>query len=416
VTVAEGTLARVVRDEGPRVLASLVRATGSLQLAEDAVQDAVVRALEVWPARGIPEEPRAWLTLTARRRAVDLLRREAQRSGKEADAGVLADLARPVAPAASVIADDLLRLIFTVCHPSLATDVQVALALRTLCGLSTAEVARALLMSEAAMAKRLTRGRRKIADAGIPYRTPAAADLPSRLSGVASTIYVVFTQGYDAVVGDTPERIRLCDQAIRLGRLTVELLPGNPSITGLLTLMLLQDSRRGARLGPDGDIVLLRDQNRSRWDQARIAEGMALLGQALRSTPTQPDAYVVQAAIAACHAVAPTWKSTNWAAIVSWYDVLVTVHDTPVVRLNRAVAVSERDGPAAGLAALDSLAGPGGAGLDGFPPYHGARGQLLLELGRYRDAEADLRRALTGPVPAAVRRHLCRQLERCAGA
>jgi RNA polymerase sigma-70 factor (ECF subfamily) len=411
VVVPDGVLARLVRDEGPRVLASLVRATGSLQVAEDAVQDAVVRALEVWPVRGIPEEPRAWLTLTARRRAIDLLRREAQRSGKEADGRALADLARPELPEASMIADDLLRLIFTVCHPALATDVQVALALRTLCGLTTAEVARALLVSEAAMAKRLTRGRRKIADAGIPFRAPGADDLASRLAAVASTIYVVFTEGHDAVVSDAPERVALCDQAIRLARLTLGLLPDDPSMTGLLALMLLQDSRRRARLGPDSDVVLLRDQDRSQWDRGRMAEGMALLGRALRSTPTAPDTYVAQAAIAACHAVAPTWESTNWAAIVSWYDVLVTVHDTPVVRLNRAVALSERDGPAEGLAALDAI-GTGGGELDGFPPYHGARGQLLLELGRHRDAEAELRRALAGPLPAAVKRHLRRQLER----
>lgn len=395
------------------MLASLVRATGSLQVAEDAVQDAVVRALEVWPVRGIPAEPRAWLTLAARRRAIDLLRREAQRGGKEADAGVLADLGRPELPGPSVISDDLLRLIFTVCHPALSADVQVALALRTLCGLSTAEVARALLVSEGAMAKRLTRGRRKIADAGIPYRTPAAADLRARLAGVASTIYVVFTEGHDAVVGDALERVALCDQAIRLARLTLGLLPDDPSTTGLLALMLLQDSRRQARTGPDGDVVLLRDQDRSQWDRDRVAEGMALLGAALRATPTFPDPYVVQAAIAACHAVASDWEATNWSAIASWYDVLLTVHDTPVVRLNRAVALSERDGPTAGLAALNVLAGCGERGLDGFPPFHAARGLLLLELGRPRDAETELRRALAGPVPAAVKRHLRQQLERC---
>lgn len=416
MATVEGALARLVRDEGTRVLAPLVRATGSLQVAEDAVQDAAVRALETWPVRGVPEEPRAWLMLTARRRAIDLLRREAQRSGKEADAGVLADLARPELPGAAAIADDLLRLIFTVCHPALATDVQVALALRTLCGLNTAEVARALLVSEAAMAKRLTRGRRKIADAGIPYRTPGAAELPSRVAGVASTIYVVFTEGHDAVVGDAPERVALCDQAIRLARLSLELLPGEPSMTGLLALMLLQDSRREARLGPDGNVVLLRDQDRSRWDRNRIAEGMTFLGQALRSTPNAPDPYVVQAAIAACHAVALTWEATNWDAIVSWYDVLISIHDTPVVRLNRAVALSERDGPAAGLAVLDALAESAGGSLDGFPPYHGVRGQLLLGLGRHRDAEAELRRALAGPAPAAVKRHLRDQIERCSTA
>lgn len=413
MTVAERALVRLVRDEGPRVLASLVRATGSLQIAEDAVQDAVVRALEAWPIQGVPEEPRAWLTLTARRRAIDLLRREAKRSGKEADARTLGELARGQLPKTSVIADDLLRLIFTVCHPELPTDAQVALALRTLCGLSTAEVARALLVSEAAMGKRLTRARRRIALAGIPYRVPTADELPSRLGGVASTIYVVFTEGHDAVVGDAPERVALCEQAIRLARLTLQVLGEHPSITGLLSLMLLQDSRRRARVGPNGDVVLLRDQDRSQWDQGRVAEGMGLLGRALRSTPTTPDTYVVQAAIAACHAVAPTWESTNWAAIVSWYDVLLAVNDTPVVRLNRAVAVSERDGPTAGLAELDAVAGSGDGGLDGFAPYHGARGQLLLEAGRHLEAESELRRAIAGAAPAAVKRHLRSQLERC---
>ena len=409
----EGTLVRLVRDEGPWVLASLVRSTGSLQVAEDAVQDAVVRALEVWPVRGLPAQPRAWLTLTARRRAIDLLRREVRRSGKEADSRVLADLERPDLPDASVIADDLLRLIFTVCHPSIAVDVQVALALRTLCGLDTAEIARAMLVSEAAMAKRLTRGRRKIADAGIPYRTPSEADLPARVAGVASTIYVVFTQGHDAVVDDAPERVALCDQAIRLARLTMDLLPDDPSITGLLALLLLQDSRRRTRLDPRCGVVLLCDQDRSQWDRARIADGMSLLGQALRATPTTPDPYVVQAAIAACHAVAPTWAETNWDAIVSWYDVLVAVHDTSVAWLNRAVALSERDGPAAGLSALDTLARRDSRELDGFAPYHGARGQLLLELGRHGEAAAELRRALDQPLPAAVERHLLCQLERC---
>lgn len=271
----------------------------------------------------------------------------------------MAALTRPDMPEASMISDDLLRLIFTVCHPARDREVQVALALRPLCDLSTAEVARALLVSEPAMAKRLTRGRRKIADAAIPYQTPSAPDLPFRLAGVVSTIYIVFTEGHDAVVGGASERTALCDQAIRLARLTLGLLPEHPSVTGLLALMLLQDSRRRARLGPESDVILLRDQDRSLWDRARIDEGMALLGRALRSTPTAPDPYVVQAAIAACHAVAPTWEPTNWAAIVSRHDVLLSVHDTPVVRLNRAVALSERDGPAAGLAELDALAGTG---------------------------------------------------------
>lgn len=410
----EGALACLVRDEGPRVLASITRATGDLQVAEDAVADAVVRALETWPVVGVPPEPRAWLTLTARRRAIDLLRREARRAGKEADAAALAELGRPDPPDAPTIADDLLRLILTVCHPALSTDVQVALALRTCCGLETAEVARALLVSEAAMAKRLTRGRRKIADARIGFRTPPPAELPARLAGLAATIYVIFSEGHDAVVGDAPERIVLCHSAIRLARLALELLPGEPTLTGVLALMLLTDARRAARVDAAGHLVLLQDQDRSRWDRGRIAEGMALLGQALHATPTTPNPYVVQAAIAACHAVAPTWEATNWAAIVSWYDVLLAVAGTPVVACNRAVAIGGRDGPAAGLAALDEAAGHHGA-LRGYGPFHGARGQLLAELGRPEEASTELRLALGGPLPAGVRAHLERQLARCGG-
>lgn len=325
------TLDRLVRVEGPRVLATLVRTTGSLQLAEDAVQDAVVRALQVWPRDGVPPEPRAWLTVTARRRAIDLLRREAMRSGKEAAAVALLEPADAPLPDDGVLRDDLLRLLFTCCHPALPTEAQTALALHTLCGLSTAEVARALLVTEATMAKRLTRARRKIAVAGIPYRPPATHELPQRLGGVLTSVYLLFNEGYHATGGDDPLRRRLTEQSLRLADLVYELLPDQVGVIGLAALLHLQDGRSPARLSTAGELVRLPDQDRGRWDRDKIDQGLSLLG------------------------VAPTWSGTNWAAIISWYDVLLRVSDTPVVRLNRAVAIGELHAPQAGLAELDKV-------------------------------------------------------------
>ncbi|MBV9922618.1 MAG: sigma-70 family RNA polymerase sigma factor, partial [Pseudonocardia sp.] len=308
---AHAALVRLVRDEGRRVLATLARVTGDLPLAEDAVQDAAVRALEVWPRDGVPAEPRAWLTLTARRRAIDILRREAARAGKEAEAVVEPDSPPP----AETVRDDLLRLVFTCCHPALALETQVALALRTLCGLSPAEVGAALVVPEATMAKRLTRARQKITKAAIPYVVPADHELPDRLRGVLTVVYLLFTTGY-APVG--APRAALIDEAVRLTRLLRELMPGEPSVLGLLALELLQDSRRDARHDADGAPVLLADQDRGRWRRDLVEEGVLLVGEGLRRTPQQPDPYVVQAAIAACHALAPTWADTDWAAVVSW--------------------------------------------------------------------------------------------------
>ena len=322
------------------MLATLVRTTGSFELAEDAVQDAIVKALDSWSRRGVPPEPRAWLTAVARNRAIDLLRRETRRADKEAAAENL--LRSDPAPSTEIVDDDLLRLVFTCCHPSLGTETQTALALRTLCGFTTAEVARALLVPETTMAKRLTRARRKIAVAKIPYRVPDPSELPERLGGVLATVYLLFNEGYNASGGDDLIRPSLTEEAIRLGRLLHDLLPDEPGTSGLLALLLLQGSRHAARLDSAGDIVLLADQDRSRWDQRAITEGMCLLGTALRRTPLRPDLYGTQAAIAACHALAPTWEDTNWEAVLSWYDVLLTVNDTPVVRLNRAVAVAGR--------------------------------------------------------------------------
>jgi RNA polymerase sigma-70 factor (ECF subfamily) len=399
----DASLQALVREEGRRVLATLTRLTGSLPLAEDAVADAMVRALETWPRDGVPANPRAWVTLTARRRAVDLIRREARRSEKEqAYLRLHAFTAgREPAIAESAVRDDLLRLVFTCCHPALSLEAQVALSLRTLCGLSTGEVARALLMPEPTMVKRLTRAKQKIAVARIPYRVPEAGDLPDRVAGVVATVYLVFNEGYAATAGEALVRQSLCAEAIRLGRLLHELLPGNAPILGLLALMLLQDSRRAARTAADGTVVLLADQDRTRWDRARIGEGIRLLGQGLALTPGRPDAYVVQAAISACHALAPTWQRTEWAAIVSWYDVLLTVQDTPVIRLNRAAAVAEADGAEAGLAEMDAI-----PGLAGYPLWQASRAELLCRLGRLDEAAAAYEAARAAGLPAVQDRHL----------
>ncbi|MEU8631128.1 DUF6596 domain-containing protein [Amycolatopsis sp. NPDC048633] len=393
MTHAGDAVARLVRDEGTRVLATLVRVTGSVDLAEDAVQDAVVRALETWPRDGVPDNPRGWLLVAARRRAVDVVRREAKRLGKEADAMPAVD---PFPDPVSV-RDDLLRLVFTCCHPALSLDASVALALRTLGGLSTAEVARALLVPEATMAKRLTRAKQKIAQAHIPYRVPSAPELPSRLAGVASTVYLIFNEGYTG-------RVALLAEAVRLARLLASLMPDEPTALGLLALVLLQDARRAARFS-SGVPVLLAEQDRSRWDDSLIKEGVELVGIGLRRTPSVPNAYVVQAAIAACHDLAPSYEETNWDAVISWYDVLLSVQDTPVVRLNRAAAVAERDGPSAGLALVDSL-----PGLEDYPWWHASRAELLHRLGSPSASKA-LDRAVETGLPAAHTAHLRSRLK-----
>jgi RNA polymerase sigma-70 factor (ECF subfamily) len=393
---------RLVREEQARVLATLIRVTGDIDLAQDAVQDAVVRALERWPRDGVPDNPRAWLTVTAKRRAIDLVRREAVRAGKEAEAVSLLD---PTPEPAEVVRDDLLRLIFTCCHPALSAEAQVALALRTLGGLSTAEVARALMVPEATMAKRLTRAKQKIAQARIPYRVPAAEELPGRLAAVAATVYLIFNEGYAAGAGADLVRVALTAEAVRLARLLAELMPDEPTVLGLLALLVLHDARRAARLDDQGRPLLLPDQDRSQWDSAGIKEGVELVGAALRRTPDRPDPYVVQAAIAACHALAASYADTDWDAVISWYDVLLTVHDTPVVRLNRAVAVAERDGPAAGLALVEEI-----GDLVGYPWWHATRAELLHRLGQTEPARAAYQQALTLGMNDPQTEHLCRRL------
>jgi RNA polymerase sigma factor (sigma-70 family) len=400
-------VARLVREERARVLATLIRVTGSVDLAEDAAQDAVVRALETWPRDGVPDNPRAWLLVTAKRRAIDLIRREARRAGKETEAMTFLD---PAPEPAEVVRDDLLRLVFTCCHPCLAVEAQVALALRTLGGLSTAEAARGLMVPEATMAKRLTRAKQKIAQAGIPYRVPAAEELPGRLAGVAATVYLIFNEGYAAGTGADLVRVTLTAEAIRLARLLAELMPDEATVLGLLALLLLHDSRRVARVDNVGRPVLLADQDRTRWDAEAIKEGVELVGAALRRSAERPDAYVVQAAVAACHALAPSYASTSWDAVISWYDVLLTIADTPVVRLNRAAAVAERDGPAAALALVDAI-----GGLSAYPWWHGTRAELLHRLGRAEESRAAYDRALALGMNEPQLEHLRRRVAELPG-
>jgi RNA polymerase sigma factor (sigma-70 family) len=407
-SAGRATLVRLIRDEGSRVLATLVRTTGSLELAEDAVQDSIVKALDSWPSNGVPPEPRAWLTVVARNRALDLVRRESLRGDKEVAASAVLAPTSPL-PTPEVMDDDLLRLIFTCCHPTLGVEAQTALALRTLCGLTTAEVARALLVPEATMAKRLTRARRKISVAKIPYRVPTVEELPTRLVSVLATVYLLFNEGYHASFGDDLIRSDLTAEAIRLSRLLYELLPQEPGTSGLLALLLMQSSRQATRLDDSGDIVLLADQDRTKWDRAAIREGMCLLGAALRRTPTRPDLYATQGAIAACHVLAPTWGETNWEAALSWYDVLLTINDTPAVRLNRAVAVAEVRGPQAGL---DALEGVGSLGESSR--VDAVRGDLLFRAGKLPEAERAYRAALSKPGNSARHRYIEKRIADCA--
>ena len=388
------------------MLATLVRTTGSWELAEDAVQDAVVRALETWPRDGVPAEPRAWLTLTARRRALDIVRRESSRAPKEQEA-VSMGLPEPVEPLSdSFVRDDLLRLVFTCCHPALSAETQVALSLRTLAGLSTAETARALLVPEQVMAKRLTRAKQKIARAGIPYRVPADHELPDRLRGVAATVYLLFNEGWAPGDGEQLVRPALIDQALRLARLLHELMPDEPTVLGLLALLLLLDARRAARSDEDGLPVLLAEQDRALFDQEQVQQGVVLLGEGLRRSSDRPDAYVVQAAVAASHVLTPT---TDWAVVCSWYDVLLTVQDTPAVRLAHAVAVGERDGALAGLRLLDHVNGmAGSAGLQA------ARAELLLRTEDVEQALGAYDEALALPLSQPLRLHLQRRRDLAA--
>ena len=402
-------LASVVRDEGGRILAVLARATGDLQLAEDAVQDASVAAMEVWPRTGVPADPSAWLYVAARRKALDSLRREGQRHDKERAADQRQALLEQDPPAPSVVRDDQLRLIFTCCHPALALESRVALTLRVVCGLPTPEIARALLVSEAAMAKRLTRARQKVATARIPFRVPEPADLPERMAAVCAVIHLTFTAGHSAAGRETI-RADLCDEAIRLARLVSSLHPGDATVEGLLALLLLSDARRSARVDGDGGLVALADQDRTTWDQDLVAEGLARLDASLRASDGMADPYQLQAAIAACHATAPSYAATDWPELVRLYGLLAEVHPSPAVVLNAAVPIAEVRGPRAALATLEEIAPDQRAYL-----WHAARADMLERLGEFDAARDAFATAVAGAPSLPERDHLRRRMQALTG-
>ena len=409
---------RLFREEQGRAVATLIRVLGDFDLAEEAVQDAFISALETWPARGVPHNPGAWITTTARNRAIDRLRRRSRLNekietlGHEATESALRTIEAEAAEDVMQIADDRLRLIFTCCHPALAMDARVALTLRALGGLTTPEIARAFLLPEPTLAQRLVRAKRKIRAAGIPYRVPPAELLPERLDGVLHVLYLVFNEGYAATSGDSLVRRELSAEAVRLTRVVDQLLPGEPEILGLLALMLLHDARREARVGAGGELILLDDQDRSRWDPDRIEEGRALIRRALELG--RPGPYQVQAAIAALHDEALAPSDTDWPQIATLYRALRGMAPSPVVELNFAAAVAMADGPAVGLAMMDGIAASGE--LDRYPYLHAARADLLRRLARWSEAQTAYRRALELTTNRAEQAYLERRLAEISSA
>jgi RNA polymerase sigma-70 factor, ECF subfamily len=399
VTTADAVLERAYRDDAGRAVATLIRVTHDFDLAEEVWHEACEQALRRWPRRGVPDDPTAWLFTTARNRAIDRLRRERVGREKAAAAAQIAEL-QAMGDDMHEIPDDRLRLLFTCCHPALALDAQVALTLRTVTGLTTREIARAFLVPEPTLGQRLTRAKRKIRDAAIPYRVPPREALPERVGGVRAVIYLVFNEGYEATQGELL-RVDLCTEAIRLARLLDHLVPADPETAGLLALLLLQHARRDARTDARGDLVVLEDQDRARWDHAMIDEGLALLAV----TVEEPGPYRLQAEIAACHAAAPRPEDTDWPRIASVYAQLAAVRPSAVVELNRAVAVAMADGPDAGLRMLEALA----EALDRYHLFHAARADLLRRAGRDAEAAASYDRALTQVGNDAERRYLERR-------
>ncbi len=411
MTDVEAAVATAFREEWGHVVATLIRMTSNWDLAEECAQDAFAAALARWPTDGVPGKPGAWLTTTARNRALDRLRRSKTEAAKLQEVAATSVPPETATPDGSGVTDDRLRLIFTCCHPALTLEARVALTLRTLAGLTTAEIARAFLVPEATMAKRLTRAKHKIRDAAIPYRVPPAHLLPERTPGVLAVLYLLFNEGYSASAGAHVRRADLTAEAIRLARLLVALMPDEPEATGLLALMLLQDARRAARLDDAGELVTLEDQDRSRWDAQQIAAGLALLDGAPRQTPAGP--YRLQAAIAACHARAAAAADTDWAQIAALYGELRRLVPSAVIELNRAVAVAMSRGPEAGLALVDELAA--GGVLTSYYLLPATRADLLRRLDRRPEAAASYREALALAPTEPERRYLQRRLAEVGG-